>query len=359
MKDTFDVIMAGYQSLEPAQKNFEAFVQLIKDKKVRSEGVILVEHDADGKVSVTQTGDHMGRKGMGWGGGVGLVVGLFSPPLLASIVVGAAAGAVVGKFAQHKVNSGIEKGLGDKLKPGTAAIIAIVNDDDRLVAEQALADSPAKSVAQMDKGGLKELKDALAEAALKFSPDRTVLPIPDRKFGGTIGRTLDQSVADWTIVPGPKAPEGAPNVLIVLIDDAGFGQPETFGGAISTPNLTRVQQEGLTYNRFHVTALCSPTRAAMLTGRNHHRVGFGSIAEYPGPFPGYTSAKPRSCAALPRILQENGYVTSGFGKWHLTPDNVQGAAGPFDHWPLVVGLRSLLGLPERSRGTVRPDHHTG
>jgi uncharacterized membrane protein len=81
VKDTFDVIMAGYQSIEPAQKNFEAFVQLIKEKQVRSEGVILVEHDADGKVRVTQTGDHMGRKGMGWGGGVGLVVGLFSPPL--------------------------------------------------------------------------------------------------------------------------------------------------------------------------------------------------------------------------------------------------------------------------------------
>src|SRR6266700_6759036 len=203
MKDTFDVIMAGYQSLEPAQKNFEAFVKLIKDKQVRSEGVILVEQDADGQVRVTHTGDHMGRKGMGWGGGVGLVVGLFSPPLLASIVVGAAAGGLVGKFAKHKLDSGIEKGLGDKLKPGTAAIIAVVVSDDRLTAEQALADSPAKSVAQMDKDSLKELQDALAEAALKFSPDRTALPIPNRTFGGTIGRTVDQSVADWTIVPGP------------------------------------------------------------------------------------------------------------------------------------------------------------
>ena len=99
-----------------------------------------------------------------------------------------------------------------------------------------------------------------------FSPDRTVLPIPDRNFGGTIGRTLDQSVADWTIVPGGAG--GAPNVLICLIDDAGFGQPDTFGEPISTPNLTRVQQAGLTYNAFHVTALCSPTRAALLTGRN-------------------------------------------------------------------------------------------
>jgi uncharacterized membrane protein len=127
MKDTFDVIIAGYQSVEPAQKNFDTLVKLINGKQVRSEGVILVQQDADGKVSVTQTGDHMGRKGMGWGGGVGLVVGLFSPPLLASIIVGAAAGGLVGKFAQHKVNSGIETGLGDKLKPGTAAIIAIVH----------------------------------------------------------------------------------------------------------------------------------------------------------------------------------------------------------------------------------------
>ncbi len=162
-------------------------------------------------------------------------------------------------------------------------------------------------------------------ARRKFSPDRTRLPIPDRDFGGTVGRTLDESVGDWTIVAGPKAPDDAPNVLIALIDDAGFGGPDTFGGAIRTPNMTRVQQKGLTYNRFHVTAVCSPTRAALLSGRNHHRVGFGSVAEYPGPFPGYTAAKPRSCAALPRILRDNGYVTGGFGKWHLTPDNVQAA----------------------------------
>src|SRR6266571_6731169 len=354
MKDTFDVIMAGYQNIEPAKKNFEAFVKLIKDKQVRSKGVVLVEHDMDGKVRVTQTGDQMGREGMGWGGGVGLVVGLFSPPLLASIVVGAAAGGLVGKFAKHKLDSGIEKGLGDKLKPGTAAIIAVVVSDDRLTAEQTLADSPAKSVAQMDKDSLKELKDALAEAALKFSPDRTVLPIPGRTFGGTIGRTVDQSVADWTIVPGPKAPEDAPNVLVVLIDDAGFGAPNTFGGAIDTPNLTRVQQMGLTYNSFQVTAVCSPTRAALLTGRNHHRVGFGSIAEYPGPFPGYTAARPRSCTALPRILQENGYVTGGFGKWHLTPDNVQGTAGPFDHWPQAWGFDHWWGFLSGAAGQYDP-----
>ncbi|MGE5292955.1 MAG: arylsulfatase [Micromonosporaceae bacterium] len=354
MGDTFDVIMAAYPSVEPAHKDFDALVQLVKDKTVRSEGVILVEHDTSGQVRVTQTGDHLGRKGLGWGGGVGLVVGLFSPPMLASIAVGGAVGGLVGKFAKHKVDSGIEEGLGGKLQPGTAVVIAIVDDDDRLAAEQALADSLAKSVAPMDKKGLGELKNALAEAAGKFVPDRTVLPIPDRSFGGTMGRTLDKSVADWTMIPGPKAPERAPNVLVVLIDDAGFGGPDTFGGPISTPNLTRVQRMGLTYNRFHVTAVCSPTRAALLTGRNHHRVGFGSIAEYPGPFPGYTAARPRSCAALPRILRENGYVTGGFGKWHLTPDNVQGPAGPFDHWPQAWGFDHWWGFLSGAAGQYDP-----
>jgi len=300
------VIIAGYPSIESAKKNFDQLTQLVKAKQVKSEGMILVEQDQDGKVSVSETGDHLGRKGLGWGAGVGLLVGLFAPPLLASIAVGAAAGALIGRFAKHKVESGIESGLGDKLKPGTAVILAIVEEENRLVAEQALADSPAKSVAVMDKQGLQGLKAALAEAGGKFNPDRTVLPIPDRKFGGTAGRTIEQSVADWSFIPGPQPHEGAPNVLLVLIDDAGFGGPDTFGGGISTPTLTRVQQMGLTYNRFHVTAVCSPTRAALLTGRNHHRVGMGGIAEFPGPFPGYTGTRPRSCTALPRILKENG-----------------------------------------------------
>jgi arylsulfatase A-like enzyme len=184
--------------------------------------------------------------------------------------------------------------------------------------------------------------------------DRGPLPIPDRAFGGTAGRTVDQSVPDWSMIPGPSAPKDAPNVLIVLIDDAGFGGPTTFGGAIDTPALTRVQQRGLTYNRFHVTAVCSPTRAGILTGRNHHRVGFGSIAEYPGPFPGYTAALPRSCAPLPRMLKENGYVTGGFGKWHLTPDNVQGAAGPFDRWPLAWGFDHFWGFLSGAAGQYDP-----
>jgi len=354
VSDTFNVIMAGYPTVEAAHKDFDGLVALIKDKKVRSEGVILVEHDDDGQVKVAETGDHLGRKGLGWGGGVGLVVGLFAPPLLASVAVGAAAGGVIGKFTKHKVDSGMEAGLGDKLRPGTAAIVAMIDDDDRLAAERALAGTPAKSVVAMDKKGVRGLKDALAEAALKFVPDRTVLPIPDKPFGGTAGRTLRDSVADWAMIPGPKAPEGGPNVLVVLIDDAGFGAIDTFGGPVSTPAFTRVQQMGVTYDKFHVTAVCSPTRAALLTGRNQHRVGFGSIAEYPGPFPGYTAAKPRSCAGFPRILKENGYVTGGFGKWHLTPDNVQGAAGPFDHWPMSWGFDHWWGFLSGAAGQYDP-----
>jgi arylsulfatase A-like enzyme/uncharacterized membrane protein len=349
-----DVLVAGYQDIDTANRDFESLVALAKDGKVEIEGVILVTHANDGTVSVRQTGDHLGRKGAGWGGGVGLAVGLFAPPLLASVAVGAVAGGVVGKFVDHRVESEIHDKIGENLPPGSAGVIAVFDDEQRLGVERALSGSLLKSVVQTDKSGTAALKDSLAEAMGKFSPDRTVLPIPDRSFGGTIGRTMDQSVADWTIVPGPKAPEAAPNVLICLIDDAGFGQPDTFGGPIRTPNMTRVQEAGVTYNRFHVTALCSPTRAALLTGRNHHRVGFGSIAEYPGPFPGYTAARPRSCTPLPRILRENGYVTGGFGKWHLTPDNVQGAAGPFDHWPQSWGFDHWWGFLSGAAGQYDP-----
>ncbi|MFN8469603.1 MAG: sulfatase-like hydrolase/transferase [Caldilineaceae bacterium] len=353
-KEKHIVIMAVYPTgVEPAKKDFDALLQLVKDKKVRTDGIILVEHDKDDKVKVTQTGDNLGRKGMGWGGGVGVLVGLFAPPLLASVAVGGAVGGLVGKFMHHKVESGMEKGLGEKMQPGTAAIIAMIEPEDRLAAERVL-NTPAKSVVEMDKNGVRGLKDSLAEASNKFVPDRSVLPIPDKPFGGVAGRTLKDSVADWSMIPGPKAPEGAPNVLLVLIDDAGFGGPDSFGGPISTPNFSRVQESGITYNRLHVTAVCSPTRAALLTGRNQHRVGFGSIAEYPGPFPGYTAAKPRSCAAFPRILKENGYVTAGFGKWHLTPDNVQGPAGPFDHWPKSWGFDHWWGFLSGAAGQYDP-----
>jgi arylsulfatase len=348
------VIIAAYMGTEPAQKNFDQLTQLVKAKKIKSDGMILVEKDKDGQLRVSETGDHMGRKGLEWGGGVGLLVGLFAPPLLASIAVGAAAGAVVGKFAKHKIVDGMEEGLGKNLKPGQAAILTIVREEDRLTAEQALADSPAKSVAVMDESGASGLKAALNEARGKFNPDRTVLPIKDKTFGGAIARTMDQAVADWSFIPGPKAPESAPNVLIVLVDDAGFGGPEPYGGEIHTPTLERIGQMGLTYNAFHVTAVCSPTRAAMLTGRNHHRVGMGGIAEFPGPFPGYTGTRPRSCTALPRILKENGYVTAGFGKWHMTPGREMGPSGPFEHWPQAWGFDHWWGFLTGAAGQYDP-----
>ena len=152
----------------------------------------------------------------------------------------------------------------------------------------------------------------------------------------------------------PSPPEGAPNVLLVLIDDAGFGNPSTFGGPVSTPAMTRVGEQGLRYNGFHVTALCSPTRAALLTGRNHHTVGFGSIGELPGPFPGYSASVPKDCAPFVRALQGNGYSTAGFGKWHLTPDHVQGAAGPFDRWPNAWGFDHFWGILGGEAGQYDP-----
>ncbi|MGO9282303.1 MAG: sulfatase-like hydrolase/transferase [Mycobacterium sp.] len=348
------VLVAGYEELKGARRDFDALAERVKDKRIALRGAVLVAKDADGNATMIDTGDHLGRKGAGWGAGVGVAVGLFAPPLLASVVIGAAAGGLVGKFADHRIKSGLQDNIGQALAAGSAVVIAVLPPGSRLAVEQALAGSAMTSVVEMEAPTLKGLEASLAEAMHKFNPDRTRLPIPDRDFGGSVGRTLDESVADWTIVPGPQAPEDAPNVLIVLIDDAGFGGPDTFGGTIRTPNLTRVQQQGLTYNRFHVTAVCSPTRAALLTGRNHHRVGFGSIAEYPGPFPGYTAAKPRSCAALPRILRENGYVTGGFGKWHLTPDNVQGAAGPFDHWPQAWGFNHWWGFLSGAAGQYDP-----
>ena len=349
-----DVLVAGYQDIDEATEDFEALVALVKAKDVSIDGVILVTHAQDGSVSVRQTGDNVGRKGAGWGGGVGVAVGLFAPPLLASVAVGAVAGGVVGKFVDHRVEKEIHDKIGENLPQGSAGIIAVFDDEQRLGVEQALAGAAIRSIVQSDKQGIKALKESLAEAMGKFSPDRTVLPIPDPNFAGTAGRTLDASVADWTINMTPSPPEGAPNVLLVLIDDAGFGNPSTFGGPVSTPAMTRVGEQGLSYNGFHVTALCSPTRAAMLTGRNHHTVGFGSIGEFPGPFPGYSANVPKDCAPFVRALQGNGYSTAGFGKWHMTPDHVQGAAGPFDRWPNAWGFDHFWGILGGEAGQYDP-----
>jgi len=352
--DTRMLIVAAYQDVDVAETEFRSLAAKVQQKGLRSDGMILVGKDVDGNPRLADTGNHLGRRGAGWGGGAGVLVGLFAPPMLGAVAIGAAAGAVVGHFAGHKLTGAVQSQVAAALEAGTAVIIGVFPAEDRLAVEQALPGSPLKSVVESAGDGVDELKARLAEAMGKFNPDRTVLPLRDKPFGGVAGRTQGDSVPDWSIVAGPRAPEGAPNVLLVLIDDAGFGGPDTFGGEIRTPTLTRVQKLGLTYNRFHVTAVCSPTRAALLTGRNHHRVGFGSIAEYPGPFPGYSAARPQSCTALPRILRDNGYVTGGFGKWHLTPDNVQGAAGPFDHWPMSWGFDHWWGFLSGAAGQYDP-----
>ena len=175
-------------------------------------------------------------------------------------------------------------------------------------------------------------------------PDRSKLPIRMPAFGGVTGRTLNASQPDWESIGHVEAPDGAPNIVLVMIDDAGFGNPGTFGGPISTPNYTRMADEGVRYNRFHVPALCSPTRAALLTGRNSHAVGFGSVGEFSTGFPGYTAFVPDDCVPFPRILRDNGYSTSAFGKWHLTPDGQQGPAGPFNRWPVGWGFDYFYGF---------------
>ena len=172
--------------------------------------------------------------------------------------------------------------------------------------------------------------------------DRTLLPRPPQPFQGVAKRTLEGSRPSFA--EPVKAPPDAPNILLVLIDDAGFGNPSTFGGPIATPTLDKLAAEGLRYNRFHVTALCSPTRAALLSGRNHHAVGFGSISELIGSWPGYSTQWPTSAASVAQILEGNGYNTAAIGKWHLTPDAQQGPAGPFNRWPNALGFDYFWGF---------------
>jgi uncharacterized membrane protein len=165
MSDTeFDVVIAAYLIPDLAREDFDALVKLVADKQLIVEGVALVTNDADGHVAITETGDHLGRKGLEIGGGVGLVVGLFAPPLLASVVIGGAAGALVGKFARHRVESGLEEKMGAALPPGSAGIVAIYDRAKASTVAGTLANAVKKSVAQVDGRGAKQLKAALGDA---------------------------------------------------------------------------------------------------------------------------------------------------------------------------------------------------
>jgi arylsulfatase A-like enzyme len=183
---------------------------------------------------------------------------------------------------------------------------------------------------------------AIGSPAAKIAIKGDQLPAPDPKFGGVINADALNSKAWWA--PRVTPPQDAPNILLIITDDAGFGVPSTFGGVIPTPAMDRVANSGLCYNNIHSTALCSPTRAALITGRNHHSVGFGVIAEQATGFPGYNSIIGKDKATIGRILLDNGYATSWFGKNHNTPAFAASQAGPFDQWPTGMGFEYFYGF---------------
>src|SRR5690349_21587046 len=172
--------------------------------------------------------------------------------------------------------------------------------------------------------------------------DGKQLPPPDPKFGGEIREKASESKAWWA--PRVVPPKGAPNVLLIMTDDQGFGAPSTFGGVIPTPAMDRIAKAGLRYTNFHSTSLCSPTRAALITGRNHHSVGNGVVGEIATGFPGYDSIIPIEKGTIGTILKENGYATSWFGKDHNTPSYQSSQAGPFNQWPNGMGFEYFYGF---------------
>jgi arylsulfatase len=169
-----------------------------------------------------------------------------------------------------------------------------------------------------------------------------VLPRPEQPFAGVIERTGDLSTPDFPIPF--EAPEGAPNIVLIMTDDVGFGASSTFGGPIATPTLDALAASGLRYNAFHTTALCSPTRAALISGRNHHTAATGVIMEFGTGYPGYNTIMPRSVGTIGEVLKQNGYSTAWFGKNHNVPDWQTSAAGPFDLWPTGLGFEYFYGF---------------
>jgi arylsulfatase len=196
------------------------------------------------------------------------------------------------------------------------------------------------------------------------------MPPRESAFDGVIGRTYHDSTPSW---PRPvTAPDGAPNVVYILLDDVGFAQLGCYGSTIETPNMDRLAAGGLQYTNFHTTAMCSPTRAALLTGRNHHAAGLGSVCEFANGYPSYEGRLTKRAATLAEMLRPHGYNTFTVGKWHLMPLRDATAAGPFDAWPLQRGFDRWYGYqagytdqwyPELCEGNQpidtpkRPDYH--
>lgn len=182
----------------------------------------------------------------------------------------------------------------------------------------------------------------LAPAAFAKPLDRTILPVPEPS--PAVIKEMDPRKAQPPARNELRAPEGAPNVVVVLLDDIGFGHPSAFGGPINMPTADRLAAEGLKYNRFHTTALCSPTRVALLTGRNHHVNNAGAIMELATGFPGNTGIRPRSVAPVAEMLRQNGYSTAAFGKYHETPPWEVSVSGPYDRWPTHSGFDKFYGF---------------
>src|SRR6184192_1460014 len=185
------------------------------------------------------------------------------------------------------------------------------------------------------------------------SPDATVtidgkqIPPPPMPFGGVIKESVKDSTSYWP--PRVVPPKDAPNILLIMTDDQGYGVSSTFGGVIPTPAMDRVAEAGLRYTQFHSTALCSPTRAALITGRNHHSVGSGVVGELATGYPGYDSIIGLEHATIGTVLGENGYATSWFGKEHNTPTFQYSLAGPYDQWPSGMGFEYFYGFRSEER----------
>ncbi len=178
------------------------------------------------------------------------------------------------------------------------------------------------------------------------------LPKAPPPFTGKIDPSRDKSTPAWPAEV--KAPANAPNIVLVLLDDVGFGASSAMGGVIETPVLDQLASGGLRYNNFHVNAMCSPTRAALLSGRNNHQVGFGPITESAAGYPGFNSVWPRSAASIAEVLKDNGYSTAAFGKWHNTPVWEVSAAGPFDRWPTYLGFEYFYGFMQAATSQWEP-----
>ncbi len=170
-----------------------------------------------------------------------------------------------------------------------------------------------------------------------------ILPFPPVPSGSTAGLTIQDSTYKKRVEPKRLA-EGAPNILIIFMDDVGPGTPSTYGGEINTPTLDRVAKLGISFNRFHSTAMCSPTRAALLTGRNHTRVGNGQIAAIANDFDGFSGVIPKTSATVAEVLKNYGYNTGAWGKWHNTPEEQITSKGPFDYWPTGYGFEYFYGF---------------